>query len=58
MGDDKKSFEECKAMEKATDEDVQQFMSKSLQTPTAKCFAACAYEKFGVVSSKILLNVT
>lgn len=38
-------------MEKPTEEEVQQFMNKSPQSPAAKCFGACVYEKSGAVSS-------
>lgn len=53
MTEDKiKTAKECKEEEKATDEDMQAFVSHKLQqTPTGKCFLACIYEKNGSVCS-------
>lgn len=41
---------ECKEQEKATDEDMQAFLShKLVQSHTGKCLVACFYEKDGIV---------
>ncbi|XP_055298616.1 general odorant-binding protein 19d-like [Sitodiplosis mosellana] len=46
----KKIIDECKAQEKATDDDVQQLMSHKLPNgPNGKCFLACINEKTGVI---------
>lgn len=51
-----KTANECKDKEKATDADVQAFMTHRMpDTPTGKCLAACIYEKLGAVSIKLLL---
>lgn len=44
-----KVFKECQEQEKASDDDVQAFKSHKIP-PTAKCLAACIYEKMGGVS--------
>lgn len=47
----KKLIDDCKAQEKATDEDAQQFLNFKIPTgPNGKCFLACINEKTGVVS--------
>jgi PBP/GOBP family len=43
---------ECKAKEGGSDEDFNKMLNEQVpETKTAKCMAACAYEKVGVVSS-------
>lgn len=50
---EKKILNECKDGVKATDDDVTTLLNKELPTTaTAKCLAACAQEKFGIVSLK------
>lgn len=45
-----KTAAECKDQEKATDEDVQAFISHKLQqSRSGKCLLACIYEKMGIV---------
>lgn len=53
MPDDKmKLLNDCKDQEKATDDDVQMFLSqKKPQTKGGKCLIACIYEKKGGVSN-------
>lgn len=52
MSEDKmKLLNECKEQEKATDEDVQMFLSqKKPESKGGKCLMACIYEKTGGVS--------
>lgn len=51
MSEDKmKIVDECKEVEKATDEDMQAFVNHKLQqTEAGKCLLACIYEKNGGV---------
>lgn len=51
MTDDKmKMVAVCKDQEKATEEDVQAFITHKLQqSRTGKCFLACIYEKVELV---------
>ncbi|XP_031634702.1 uncharacterized protein LOC116347999 [Contarinia nasturtii] len=47
---------ECKSMEKASDEDVENVLHElqtqmPLQTPNEKCLLACLYEKSGVIEN-------
>lgn len=45
-----KTVNECKEQEKATDEDVQAFLSHKLeQSHAGKCLVACIYEKEEIV---------
>lgn len=47
----KRIIDECKAQEKATDDDAQQLLNYKIPTgPNGKCFLACVNEKTGVVS--------
>lgn len=57
MSEDKmKTAAECKDQEKATDEDVQAFISHKLQqSRSGKCLLACIYEKSGAVS--VFINI-
>lgn len=45
-----KVFKECQEQEKASEDDVQAFRSHKIP-PSAKCLAACIYEKSGGVSA-------
>lgn len=49
---------ECKQQEKASDDDVLQFMNHKIpQGPNAKCFLACVHEKTGIVSKSFELLI-
>lgn len=46
----KKIFNECKEQEKASEDDIQEFMDyKVPQSPKAKCVLACMHEKSKIV---------
>lgn len=48
-------LDECKNVEKASDDDVRSYLNPRLaQGPRVKCLLACMYEKSGLVSLSAL----